>query len=136
MSKALDLTPEEQLQLAAALETVVADTASMTSLNALLRDWKDFIRAIERGYGDSIYEYTNALSVRDQLAAVVDHSPITLRAKVSTAIEPLDERFETATEPAARPLKASGAISFWWTRIPIRRVGELADDLAALGHIS
>lgn len=52
------------------------------------------------------------------------------------AVAPADRRFEAATEPAARPLSAlPGELASWWRRVPRRRVGELGEDLAELGHL-
>ena len=41
------------------------------TLGALLRGWADLVTRVERGYDDSIYEYTNDLSVRDRLERLV-----------------------------------------------------------------
>jgi hypothetical protein len=88
----------------------------MTGLNALLRDWGAFVAAVERGYDDSIYEYTNDLSVRDRLAGSDD-----------PRVAELDRRFEAATAEAAAPLAPRDG--WWWRRVPRRLVGDLADDL-------
>ena len=95
-----------------------------------------FVRAVERGYDDSIYEYTNDLSVRDRLESLVAGSSPTLRSKLREVLAPVDDRFELATEPAIRPLSATpGELGSWWQRVPKHREGELADDLEAMGHI-
>jgi hypothetical protein len=93
-------------------------------VNALLRDWSALVTAVERGYDDSIYEYTNDLSVRDRLAGIE-----------GPELAELDRRFEAATEPAARPLGERAVGWGWWRRVPRRRTGELADDLASLGYL-
>jgi hypothetical protein len=124
---ALDLTPEEREQLKSLL------AAGGESLNELVRRWTDLVRAVEHGYDDSIYEYTNDLSVRDRLEDLVTAASPTLRAKLERALAPVDERFTAATEEAARPL---GERSPWWRRVPKRREGELAEDLRALGHVT
>ena len=56
MTAKLDLDPEQRDELARLL---AEDT-----LGALLRGWSRFVTAVERGYDDTIYEYTNELSVR------------------------------------------------------------------------
>ena len=66
MSARLDLTPEEREELARGLAELAARTGREDSLNALLGRWSAFVTTVERGYDDSIYEYTNDLSVRDQ----------------------------------------------------------------------
>ena len=100
----------------------------------MLRRWSDFVTAVERGYDDSIYEYTNDLSVRDHLERVVAGAGPGLRAKLDAALAADDRRFTAATEEAARPLGADS--SSWWGRVPRRRVGELAEDLKSLGHLA
>jgi hypothetical protein len=132
MSPALDLTPEELNELESLLDAM----AYGASLNELVGQWAEFVEGLERGYDDSIYEYTNDLSVRDRLQNLVGASSPALRAKMETAVAPVDQRFGFATEPAARPLRAnSGDLPSWWRRVPKRRDGEFADDLKALGYV-
>ncbi len=63
MTADLDLDPEQREELARLL--------GGATLGSLLQDWQRFVTAVERGYDDSIYEYTNDLSVRDRLERVV-----------------------------------------------------------------
>lgn len=128
MSVSLDLAPEERSEL----ETLLRGA----SLNQLLGQWSELVRAVERGYDDSIYEYTNDLSVRDRLQDLIAASSSTLADKLRGELAPIDERFTAATEAAARPLSAApGDLAPWWRRVPRRRDGEFADDLEAMGHI-
>lgn len=132
MSPALDLTSEEQKEL----ESLLDATPYGASLNELVDQWGEFVGGLEHGYDDSIYEYTNDLAVRDRLQSLFAASSPSLRAKMESAIAPLDHRFAFATEPAARPLRANtGDLPSWWRRVPRRRDGEFADDLIALGHV-
>jgi hypothetical protein len=111
-------------------------SATPPSLNELLGQWTAFVRAVERGYDDSIYEYTNDLAVRDLLEDLLLESSSSLRIKLEAAIAPIDKRFVSATEPAATPLRTTkGELATWWVRVPSRRIGELADDLESMGHI-
>ena len=122
MTADLDLDPEQREELARLL--------GEGSLGQLLKKWGSFVTAVERGYDDSIYEYTNDLSVRDRLERVVTGASPGLRAQLEGALAGDDGRFEAATEEAARPLGARYT-TWWWRRVPLRRVGELADDLRA-----
>jgi hypothetical protein len=121
MSADLDLDPQQRDELARLL--------AGDSLGALLGDWQRFVTAVERGYDDSIYEYTNDLSVRDVLERVIAGASPGLRAQLEAETAEHDRRFEAATEEAARPLSAREDPPWWWRRVPVRRVGELADDL-------
>jgi hypothetical protein len=122
----LHLDPEQREELTRLLG---GDT-----LGSLLGDWQRFVTAVERGYDDSIYEYTNDLSVRDRLERVVAGASPGLRDQLERAVAEDDRRFTAATEEAARPLGATRT-TWWWRRVPVRRVGELADDLESLGHL-
>jgi hypothetical protein len=124
VSARLELAPEQRDELARLLEG--------TSLGALLQDWNRLVTEVERGYDDSIYEYTNDISVRDRLERVIARASPGLRAQLEGAVAEDDRRFAAATEEAARPLGTSR----WAQRVPTRRVGELAEDLAALGYLA
>ena len=119
MTANLDLDPEQREELTRLL---AGDT-----LGALLNDWNRLVTAVERGYEDSIYEYENDLSVRDRLERLVTGAGPGLRAQLEGALAADDRRFTAATEEAARPLRTRG--EWWWRRVPVRLVGELADDL-------
>ena len=136
MSARLDLTPEEREELGRVLSELAARTGREDSLDAMLGRWSAFVTTVERGYEDSIYEYTNDLSVRDRLEGVAAGAGPALRAKLHGALAEHDRRFAAATEEAGRPLGefAEGAPS-WWRRVPRRRAGELAEDLDALGYL-
>src|SRR5436189_6415324 len=122
MSLALDLTPEERKQLESLLVAIGRESAPAATLNELFGQWAEFVRAVEHGYDNSIYEYTNDLSVRDRLQSLVAASSPTLRVKLESALAPVDERFACATEPAARPLSAKpGRRPPRWPRGPEAR---------------
>ena len=104
-------------------------------MNDMLSRLQTFVSAVERGYDDSIYEYTNDLSVRDRLEAILGDAPSGLRSKLKDAVSPTDRRFMKATEEAATPLAQGEDLGSWWHRVPRRRVGELDEDLQTLGHL-
>ena len=102
------------------------------SFDSTLHRWSHFVTQVERGYDDSIYEYTNDLSVRDRLERVIEGAGPGLRARLAGRVVDADRRFEEATEETTRPLgEFSGTAPHWWRRVPRRRVGELAEDLAS-----
>ena len=136
MSARLDLTEEEREELAHLLAELAARTGREDSLNAMLGRWSAFVTTVERGYDDSIYEYTNDLSVRDRLEGVAAGAGPALRAKLHGALADDDRRFAAATQEADRALgEFAGEAPSWWRRVPRRRVGELAEDLDALGYL-
>jgi hypothetical protein len=134
MSARLDLNPDERDELARLLVELAERSGREDSLGAMLGRWSHFVTQVERGYDDSIYEYTNDLSVRDRLERVIAGATPSLRAKLEGVLAADDRRFEAATEESARPLGAFGEAGppWWWRRVPRRRVGELADDLESL----
>jgi hypothetical protein len=131
MSARLDLSQDEQQELARLLAELADRSGREDSLGAMLRRWSDFVTRVERGYDDSIYEYTNDLSVRDRLERVVSAASPGLRAQLERTLAADDARFEAATEEAERPLGATYT-TWWWRRVPRRRGGELAADLESL----
>jgi hypothetical protein len=137
MSARLELSPEEHEELARALADLAERSGREDSLDTMLRRWSGFVTEVERGYDDSIYEYTNDLSVRDRLASVAASAGPGLRAKLDGVLAEDDRRFVAATEETARALRevTEASPSWWWRRVPVRRVGELADDLEALGYL-
>jgi hypothetical protein len=136
MSARLDLTEEEREELGRLLAELAARTGREDSLGAMLGRWSSFVTDVERGYDDSIYEYTNDLSVRDRLESVVEGAGPGLRAKLDASLAEDDRRFAAATQEAARPLgEFMDAGPSWWRRVPRRRAGELAEDLEALGYL-
>jgi hypothetical protein len=136
MSAPLDLAANERTALEELLERLNKEWGRSASFNDMLSRWQAFVTAVEKGYEDSIYEYTNDLSVRDRLEALLSAAPPSLRLKLESTISPYDRRFTEATDQAARSLsEAGGEVASWWHRVPVRRVGELATDLQALGYL-
>lgn len=129
------LTPDEGQELNRLIRGMQGCGAGPTSLAHMLRGWESLVVAVERGYQDSIYEFTNDLSIRDVFAELEQLAPPELATKLSRALTPLDLRFEAATKIAKRPLAPpSPTTSWWWSRVPKLQVGELAADLRDLDY--
>jgi hypothetical protein len=128
------LNPDEQQELGRLLAELAQRSGRDDSLDAMLRRWSHFVTQVERGYDDSIYEYTNDLSVRDRLEHVIQGAGPGLRAALEGRLAEDDRRFDAATEDSARPLGKFKETTppWWWRRVPRRRVGELAEDLESL----
>jgi len=125
------LTPQETALLNATLRRLSKRAKHPITLEHLLQRWQDFVVQIERGYEDSIYEYTNDLSVRDLWEEILRGVPQGLRQELSEWIRPWDERFYKATRSVRRPILSAGrsSLHWWWFRVP-KRVGEaLGADL-------
>ena len=107
------------------------------TVRQLLGRWAAFVRQVETGYDDSIYDYTNDLSVRDLLEERLSPLPSAEAEALRADLRPWDERFEAATRPSIRPLapgvKDRGRA--WWFRVPLKLADELASDLRSEGVI-
>jgi hypothetical protein len=137
MSNRRQLTSEEQEQLRELTKGMKDGAGRAVSFDEMLNRWQSLVRRIERGYDDSIYDYTNALSVRDRLAGLVDDAPASLGGKLKDSMDGIDARFSGATEDAARPLTdVPIGDRWWWSRVPVLRVGELGEDLDNLGYLA
>jgi len=130
---------EEDNTIETILNSLSNQAIRKLSLNTLLQNWYRFVVEVERGYNDSIYEYTNDLSNRDLIENILLSVQPSLHARLLKAIQPWDERFIKATEAGLRPLVnlTSDKLSFfWWSRIPKNLTDELKEDLQAEGLMS
>jgi hypothetical protein len=71
------------------------------SLDYLLKGWQKFVVKVEKGYDDSIYDYTNDLSGRDLLEELALQVPGSVVSKLMEVIQPWDARFVAATRVPA-----------------------------------
>lgn len=127
----IHLSREEELVLEPILASISRKAGHTLTLPFLLERWEKFVSDVEGGYHDSIYEYTNDLSVRDPLQVVVDSSPLALHEKLIGELHIWDERFKKATEGSKRAVLPDKEKSqaWWWFRIPIKPGPELKNDL-------
>lgn len=121
------LSPQEASELREALARVVASGGAAASLDGLLTRWRTLVSEAERGYRLTAYDYANDLAARDRLEQLGGLLSPALRAKVMSAVAPLDERFLSATEEAPRPLSAQPHA--WWRRIPRKRDAEFDETM-------
>lgn len=129
------LSEEEAQAVKTALDAVTERSKQTVSLNALLREWMNFVSRVEAGYSDSVYEYTNDLSVRDVLGRVAATLPEKLQERLLDTLRPYDEKYERATLLVAQPLAPGVSLDarWWWFRVPKRLQGELEADLRSAG---
>ena len=101
------------------------------SLNGLLRAWAQFVRQVENGYTDNLYEYSNDLSCRGRLAAVWPILTEKVREARQAELDAVDARLMASTVPGLGNSGAGKSTKAWWEdRRPVLLVGELAQDLA------
>ena len=100
------------------------------TVDNLFDDWMSLVGELERGYADSIDDYTNDLTSRDLLEDLIQDSQPSLRAKLEAALKPWDDRFRGATaHDDGRALSRYFKIrdGWWWRRAPTK--GQLATYL-------
>lgn len=132
-----EISLEEQRTLDRVLAAESESGAPSASFRELVAGWETFVRQVERGYDDSIYEYTNDLSIRDRLQRVLAAAPPDLARKAEDLLRPADERFHAATRPSIRPVApgVKGDRAAWWFRVPLKLLPELEQDLRSEGVI-
>jgi hypothetical protein len=129
---AIDFTVGEQDALSSLLAEASERAKHPVTLELLLERWTNFVTAVEGGYADSIYEYTNDLATRDLIERIARAAPETVGRKIDAAVAPIDERFLAVTRVASRPVPGGGN-ERWSARIPNVPGSELAEDLRAEG---
>lgn len=130
-TRGFQLSREEEELLEPILATLSSVAGFNISIASLLERWQQFVKAVEEIYDDSIYEYTNDLSVRDLLEKVINACPSTVRIRLTNALSPTDRRFLTVTRPMSVPLmhRSGNSLGWWWFRMPLRLGPELQNDL-------
>lgn len=105
------------------------------SVNEMTRGWSRLVAEVERGYDQLVDEYTNDLSCRDWLALAWPMLTENVRLARQSELDALDARFMAATTEDAdgrlgrfRHIEAGDG--WWWRRLPTRREGAFARDLA------
>ncbi len=129
--KQIHLSREEEQMLEPVLSSLSQKARYTLTLPLLLERWENFVNKVEDGYDESIYEYTNDLSIRDLLQIVIDNSPLILRNKLIGTLQVWDERFVKSTEKSEHPVLPGKKKSqtWWWFRVPVRPGSELKNDL-------
>ncbi len=129
MKRGIPLDADEAKRLNEVLSKWSMRAKSRVSLDGLLSRWENFVAEVERGYGSSIYDYANDLSVRDVLDDVLESLPAVTAAKIRPRVEPWDERFEQATRTVQRPVVKGDRHQPWHFRVPNILGDELRSDL-------
>lgn len=107
------------------------------SWSSLVEEWRSFVRDVGNGYDLTIYDFTNDLSVRDIIEAVLEQLPTSLSAALAEQVDAVDAGFKAVTRSVPRPLlPGADKGAWWWSRVPLHPAGELLDDLKQEGLAS
>jgi hypothetical protein len=95
----------------------------------MISSWQTFVAAVQRGYGDSIYDYANDMSVRDRIAQVLGEVSFEVRAALEPGLVVIDARFAEATASSTVSIPGATGKAWWWWRVPLRLEADLRADL-------
>jgi len=141
MERKINLSPEDCERIRARLSQskwVDAEGKSVDSpepgeyLLGLIDAWSKIVEEIASGYEFTIYDYTNDLSVRDEIAEMMQALTDNGKKALAELVDPIDERFKEATrEIPISVLHPSETPSdyWWWYRVPTEPGEDLASDL-------
>jgi hypothetical protein len=107
-------------------------------LLGLIEEWSSVVAEIEQGYKLTIYDYINDITVRDDIAEMMQLLTETGKSRLAEWVDPIDERFLRATREVPLPVSYPSAEPrdrWWWYRIPERLGEDLASDLCSIGLI-
>jgi len=125
---------KEQDALKGAIDKLSGRLGQKVRYDSLLSKWRAFVAEVERGYGWTLYDYQNDLSVRDEIDQVLRAVPASVRRQLSEPLAEADRMFERATEASTRSiLRGRVREGAWYRRVPKVRVGELKSDLVDEG---
>lgn len=133
----MNFTVTEYETIKKAIKELTGENIQTLTLNKIINSWENFIVQIEKGYVDSIYEYTNDLSVRNLIQKIIEKVPPEIKHKLLTKVKALDDKFLLITYEIDKPLGIgyNKQSEYWWYRLPINISEELEDDLKSQGFI-
>ena len=103
-------------------------TTSHGSSRKLINEWSCLVASMEQGYKFTIYDYTNDLSVRGAIQAILS-SGFKLPQELYAQLNVADEKFKRCVEWVTYPLiKNAVAAEFWYYGIPLNATAEMITD--------
>lgn len=117
----------------ASVELVRRGWREKLSVHEVIDQWGDLVTIVEEGYGLSIDEFTNDVSLRRWAAEASPLLTPLVRDAMNARLTPLDDRFRAATFEVHRALPGAETGYWWDQRLPVRLVGELAEDVRRMG---
>lgn len=133
-SKVLAFTPSEQEEIRAITEKFSRRAQHDLSVDRLIDKWRVFTREVQQGYRFPLNDYTNDLSVRDLLQELLECVSVEVAPKIEARLAASDNSFESSTSEIDTPLPGQRSAR-WWHRVPRTLIGDLRNDLSALGVI-
>jgi len=101
------------------------------SLSSLLQKWQYFVVEVQRGYSSSIYDYTNALSIRDIIQSTINVISKNGQKEILGLLQEADDIFQTSTRQVQNPLLnyAINHENWWWYRFPKLHTDAIEEDV-------
>ena len=113
----------------AVIDKLLKEAGTRSGLKKVFRDYAYFVSRVD-GYGFSIYDYDNDLSVRDTVDEALAGCSEPLRDRVLAVFGPIDEAFLAKTVPYDRSFSSAKKLSEnWHTRLPKNPGSELRSDI-------
>jgi hypothetical protein len=101
------------------------------TVDNVIRRWEYFTVQVAHGYPESIYEYTNEISVRTKIAEL-ETGAVPLPAHLARRVAESDARFRESSTELPVPFAGYQAprSAWWWFRCPTNMGPDLQADLA------
>jgi hypothetical protein len=106
-----------------------------TSPQVMLAEWEKTVEETEMGYPYGLDDFTNDLTVREQLQRVLDAAPDEALPRIRSILVGLDHRFRLATVELRHPIFAADIAlaepekHFYYFRVPHTASDEIIEDL-------
>lgn len=128
---------DDEIRVRAILELLSEKSKFQQTLGHLVTQWRRFVESIELGYNQTLYDYENSLSIRNNLSRIEIELSQEGRVIIRNIIDPLDSRFLDATIQISNPIRNDYATTtnWWWYRIPNVISGTLEEDLRVGGFL-
>ena len=103
-------------------------------IKSLISAWYAFVESVLSGYGFSIYDYENDLSIRDRIEDEISKG-VVIDSRLKAALDSSDIRLRKVLIPLERPLRSAPSSSWWYIGVPSTAL-EVVNDARAQGLLS
>ena len=135
LERDLSLTDRERVR--EALVRISARLNRNLTLSDILDEWRQFVVAVNQGYGWSMDTYNRDLAIRDVIEEICELLSMSGRLLVMNAVRDTDRDFTLATYDPDRPdenYSPHHEIGWWQFRIPKFPTGALLADFNRMGY--